>query len=298
MGNGQNALHIFPTVRLLAPTLAKAEKKAAAYLLDNAEEVLGLTLNEYAQRSGSSQASIVRLCKTIGVDGFKQLKFELARQINDQDGGSFQNGDARPGQPSTLMAESLKEVFSLNVRTLNDTFALFTDAYDQALEAILAARQLAFFSIGNAHMPCQYAYMMFRRIGYYCSANTDPDLQMIDASNLEPGDVAVAVSHTGQTRNVVAAMALARERGARTICITKHVKSPLTKVCDIKLFTATSDASVHMEVVARRIGEYAILEAFYHAVRSARPDTEPMVRNTSLAMQSNKLPGIARLIRS
>jgi hypothetical protein len=46
-----------------------------------------------------------------------------------------------------------------------------------------------------------------------------------------------------------------------------------------------------MEVVARRIGEYAILEAFYHAVRTARPATEEMVRKTSVAMRVNKLSG-------
>lgn len=297
MSNGQGAPHLFPTVRLLIPTLAKAERRAAAYLLENSGDVLGMTLSEYASRSGSSQASIVRLCKTIGLDGFKQLKAELARQIRERGGDVLHAGAGEANDPSTVMSNSLKEVFGLNVRTLQDTFALYTDEYERALEAILAARQLAFFSIGNAHMPCQYAYMMFRRIGYYCSANTDPDLQMIDASNLEPGDVAIAVSHTGQTRNVVAAMALSRERGARTVCITKHVKSPLTKVCDIKLFTATSDASLHMEVVARRIAEYAILEAFYHAVRSARPETEARVKRTSVAMQSNKLPGMARLAR-
>lgn len=297
LSGNANTARILPTVRLLLPTLAKAERKAAQYLLDHQDDLIGLSLVDLAARSGSSQASIIRLCKTIGLDGFKQLKTELARQARDPNGSSIHSDTLDMGHKASGMAAALKEVFSLNARTLDDTFALYTDEYDKALKAILGARQMAFFSIGNAHMPCQYAYFMFRRIGYYCSANTDPDMQMIDASNLEPGDVAIAVSHTGQTRNVVAAMELARKRGAKTICITKHVKSPLTRASDIRLFTATSDASVHMEVVARRIAEYAILEAFYHAVRSARPETETRVLHTSTAMQSNKLPGMARINR-
>lgn len=293
--NGTSALRLFPTVRLLLPTLAKAEKRAASFLLDNSDELLDLTLNEFAERSGSSQASIIRLCKTIGLDGFKQLKAELAHQLREHEVEYF-NPDDLPAAPAlSRMSGALREVFSLNVRTLQDTFALITEQYEAALQAILGARQLAFFSIGNGHMPCQYAYMMFRRIGYACSANTDPDLQMIDACNLERGDVAIAVSHTGQTRNVVAAMDIARKRGATTICITKHAKSPLTNVCDISLFTATVDASQYMEVVARRIAEYAILEAFYHAVRTARPDTEAKVRENSVAMRTNKLPAYARM---
>jgi DNA-binding MurR/RpiR family transcriptional regulator len=112
---------------------------------------------------------------------------------------------------------------------------------------------------------------------------------MIDAANLGKGDVAIAVSHTGQTRHVVAATELARKNGATTICITKNAKSPLTKVSDIRLFTATIDSSHTMELVARRIAEYAILEAFYHAVRESRPEMEALVNEGSLAMRINKM---------
>lgn len=289
--NGGTSL--YPTIKLLMPTLAKAERRAAAYILEHGDDLLALTLNDFAERSGSSQASILRLCKTIGLGGYKQLKAELAYHVRGQQVDMFAENAAGSEKPS-VMAESLKEVFNLNAQILQDTFALFTDQYEKALQAILGARQLAFFSIGNAAMPCQYAYMMFRRIGYYCTANTDPDLQMIDASSLEPGDVALAVSHTGQTRNVVAAMEIARQHGATTICITKHVKSPLTKASDIRIFTATADASQHMEVVARRIGEYAILEAFYHAVRTLRPSMEKKVNESSVAMRANKLTSRTR----
>ncbi|MDR0363189.1 MAG: MurR/RpiR family transcriptional regulator [Planctomycetota bacterium] len=289
---------LFPAVKLLLPTLAKAERRAASFILEHGSELPGLTLTEFAERSGSSQASILRLCKTLGLDGYKRLKAELAYQVRGSVAEEMFKGDASPNSRSGVMAEALKEVFSVNVQILRDTFSLFTDQYEQALQAILGARQLAFFSIGNASMPCQYAYMMFRRIGYYCSANTDPDLQMIDAANLERGDVAIAVSHTGQTRNVVAAMELARARGAVTVCITKHLRSSLTKTSDICIYTATADVSQHMEVVARRIGEYAILEAFYHAVRTVRMETEDLVRKTSVAMRVNKLPGKPGVFRT
>ncbi|MDR1519763.1 MAG: hypothetical protein LBU23_06415, partial [Planctomycetota bacterium] len=63
--NGVSAGRLFPTIRLLLPTLSKAEKKAAVFLLDHADEIFGLTLHKYAERSGSSQASILRLCKAL-----------------------------------------------------------------------------------------------------------------------------------------------------------------------------------------------------------------------------------------
>lgn len=299
VNKGNLPKQIFPRLRLVLPSLAKAERKAADFILANQEIARTLNLSDLADNSGCSQAAIVRLCKAVGLNGFKQLKVELNRSSgNDGElfpdsntGASPENGSSsRPG-----MAEVLKEVFGYNVRSLQDTFALYTDQYERALEAILAARQLAFFSIGNASMPCQYAYMMFRRMGYLCCADIDPDIQMLDAATLRRGDVAIAVSHTGQTRHVVAATEVAHANGATTICITKNAESPLAKVCDIHLFTATVDSSIHMELVARRIAEYAIIEAFYHAIRAIRPETELMVNEGSLAMRVNKLPGFTRM---
>ncbi|MCD8350387.1 MAG: MurR/RpiR family transcriptional regulator [Planctomycetaceae bacterium] len=301
MAKTRGTNQLLPKLRLVLPGLAKSERRAAEYLLENADELPALNLAELAEAAECSQASIVRLCKAIGLDGFKQLKAELTRQNRMDRGDLFPEvsvGDDAGhagGEGVVPMADVLRKVFSYNVRGLQDTFALYTPQYDAALEAILAAGQLAFFSIGNAAMPCQYAYMMFRRMGYPCSANTDPDLQMLDAANLKQGDVAIAVSHTGQTRHVVAATELAREGGATTICITKNAKSPLTKVCDIHLFTATVDSSPHMELVARRIAEYAIIEAFYHAVRLRRPEVEGLVKEGSIAMRINKLPGFTRM---
>lgn len=301
MHTGNYSNQVFAKLRLRIPSLAKAERRAAEYMLEHQEELYGLNLQELAEVSACSQAAIIRLCKVIGLDGFKQLKAELNRRERNRGAGGgnelFPDNETpgKSGKPGTVMAGVLKEVFSYNVRSLQDTFALYTEEYDKALKAILGARQLAFFSIGNASMPCRYAYMMFRRIGYYCCANVDPDIQMLDAANLRKGDVAIAVSHTGQTRHVVAATEIAHANGATTICITKNAKSPLTKACDIHLFTATVDSSVNMEFVARRIAEYAIIEAFYHAVRAAKPGAEERVNSGTSAMRINKLPGFAKM---
>ncbi|MCC8109166.1 MAG: MurR/RpiR family transcriptional regulator [Planctomycetes bacterium] len=285
---------IFAKLRLQLPALAKAERRAAEYILDNPDALFSQNLQDLADHAGSSQAAIVRMCKAIGLDGFKQLKAEVTRQQRDDSHDLFpeNGGNGNPDRPG--MAEVLKKVFSYNVQSLQDTFALYTEEYDKALAAIASARQLAFFSIGNASMPCQYACMMFRRIGYYCTADIDPDIQMINASNLKRGDVAIAVSHTGQTRHVVATTELARDNGATTICITKNAKSPLTKASDIRLFTATIDSSANMELVARRIAEYAIIEAFYQAVRQRRPEMDSLVSDGSRAMRVNKLPGFKK----
>ena len=101
------------------------------------------------------------------------------------------------------------------------------------------------------------------KVGIRCAVHIDADTQLVIASTMGKGDVAIALSYSGRSRTVVEAMRLAKENGATTICITKMEKSPLIKHCDIKLFTATTDVTIGKEIIARRIAEQAIMEALY-----------------------------------
>lgn len=259
-------------------------------MLANPAEVTKTPLVEFAKNSGSSQASIIRLCQRIGVSGYAELKSSLAVELVVED--SYETGlqTSANSDVGSDMIQIINWVFKVNIQILKETFALATNEYNRAFEAIKQAKRLSFFAIGDAMIPCQFACFKFRRIGYDCFAETDSDLQIISACNLSAGDVAIAVSHTGNTRQVNAAMEIAHNNGATTICITKREKSEMIKHSDIKLFTATPDMSIGQEVVARRVAEQAILEALYFGVlHSKEPDSLNRLQATSDAMKINKL---------
>ncbi|MDP4153221.1 MAG: MurR/RpiR family transcriptional regulator [Bacillota bacterium] len=278
---------IIPMVKFLFSSLTRSEKKAADYLLNNPEEVVGLALNEYAEKSGSSQPSIIRLCKKIGTSGYAELKLNLSMQLESDNDQPNTVIDVKPEQGITSVINS---IFEINIQILKETFELVTDDYEKALAAILDAKHICFFALGDAMMPCSYAEFKLRRLGYICYADADPDMQIINACNLMPGDVAISVSHTGNTRNVINAMKIAKKKGATTICITKVGKSELAKYCDIQLFTATADITIGKEIIARRIAEQAILEALYLMVlEKTKTISAKKIRESTAAMELNKL---------
>ena len=135
--------------------------------------------------------------------------------------------------------------------------------YPEALDALLKAKEIHFFGVGDAFAVCQLAYMKFGRLGIPCSVHSDVMLQMMTAGNLTSEDVALAVSYEGRSRNVVEAMKIAKERGAVTISITKMNKSPLLRYTDISLFTAVNDLTVGRDKVTRRVSDQFILDALY-----------------------------------
>lgn len=152
-------------------------------------------------------------------------------------------------------------------------------------------KKICFFAIGDALFPCNYASLRFRRIGVDCYADSDADVQIVNAGNMKEGDAAIAISHSGRTKQVVEAMRIAKERGAATICITKAGKSELTKYSDIVLYNVTTDSSVDKEVIARRVAEQAMLDAIYMGVLQ-KMETNSFERLQEVAqnLKVNKLP--------
>ncbi|MDR1650715.1 MAG: MurR/RpiR family transcriptional regulator [Synergistaceae bacterium] len=275
-------------IRFLLPTLPKIEKKAALWLLDNMEETGGMTLANFSETSGSSEASILRFCRRLGVNGFSELKALLHQESEIEDDADLPAFDVKP---EDSMAEILEKVFFCNIQTLKDTMALVSSEYDKALDALLKARRVCFFSIGDAIVPCVLAQNKFMRLGIQCCVNTDADMQIITASNMNPGDAAIAISYSGKTKSVVDSMKLASERGATTICITKMEKSPLIRCCDIKLFTATYDHSEGKVIVARRIAEQAIMEALYLGLLyKGGAEYRENLKRTAEVLKTNKIP--------
>ena len=188
------------------------------------------------------------------------------------------------------MYEIIQKVYQSNVQTLTDTMVLVSEQCERALEALLAAKSIHFFGAGDAYAVCQLAYMKFKRLGIPCSAEGDIMLQMITASNMSQGDVAIAISYDGRSKNVVEALRIAKQMGATTISITKKNKTPLLRYTDIKLFIAVNDLSFDREKVTRRVADQFIIDALYmgYVMRSGRNYKEQL-KKTQIAIDGNKI---------
>lgn len=272
-------------IRFLIPSLPRAEKAFAQALLENPEAITHLTLAEISVESGSSEASVIRFCKRMGYHGYSDLKKAFAAAI--EDGCEIHEEEIKETDDISVI---LKKVFQSNVQTLQNTMVLANEGYKDALDAIVNAKSIHFFGVGDAFAACQFAFMKFCRLGIPCSVNSDVMLQYVTADNLGPGDVALAVSYEGRSRNVVQAMKIAKRRGATTISITKMNKSPLLKYTDISLFISVSDLTIGRDKATRRVADQFILDVLYlgYITRTKKDYSKRLKRNQS-AIDCNKI---------
>jgi DNA-binding MurR/RpiR family transcriptional regulator len=243
-------------------SLRTAEQRVADFILKHAEELIYLTVTELAERTQTSESTVVRLCQKIGYKGYQEFKIMLARDLVGPTETVYEQIEPTDALPS-LKAK----VFQANAQALKDTIEVLSDEeLGKAVEAIARARKVEIYGIGGSAPLALDAYHKFMKLGICAVWLNDSDLMAMSSSLLLPGDVALGISHTGASRDVCDAMENAQNAGATTICITHRATSPITKVSNVKLFTAAKETAFGSDATSSRIAQLTIIDTLFASI--------------------------------
>lgn len=255
----ENRMESLSFIKSYLPSLKGVEARIGTYIVNHPEKVVHMTVAQLAKEASVSQGSIISFCRSLRFGGFTDLKIGLAADLQTKD--RFLLGDIKvDGEPKpySVMAQIFQTVFCM----LQDTLGLVPpDTLAQAVEAIDLAKQVEFYGVGTSAPIAWDAYYRMMRIGVNAYACVDPHIMLISANRMGQNKTAVAISHTGRTKQTVDALKKAKEKGATTICITSNAGSPITHVADITLLTSTAGSSQMEEATAARIAHIALLDS-------------------------------------
>jgi len=197
------------------PDLRKSDRRVAETILAAPEAALSMTLGTLARAAAVSEPTVIRFSNAVGCEGFRDLRVKLARSL------AFARTTSHAAiDPTDDLAEIIGKVFDFNLANLTWTRAnLDPAAVAAAVAALAAAPRIEFFGMGASGIVALDAAQKFPLFGVPCTAQTDGHQMLMAAAMLAPGDVAVGISNTGQTGEVVRALRIARARGATTIAI-------------------------------------------------------------------------------
>ncbi len=104
-----------------------------------------------------------------------------------------------------------------------------------------------------------------------------------------PDDLFIAVSHTGESQEVLNAVSIARKNGSKIISLTSYANSSLAKMSDLYLLSSTNDKKYHSEAMASRIVQLTIIDILYIATFMQNEDVYFEEMNKSrIAVALNK----------
>lgn len=275
-------------IRTKYQSLTEAAKRVADYILSNHGEALYLNISEFAKKCDVSESTITKFIKTIGYSGFHELKIYLARGTSH-----MQASDVIYGEISLDdNVESLcSKIFNNNVEALKDTLRILDyKSIEHTANLILKAKRVDFYGSGSSTVATLNAKMRLYRLGIICFTYSDPHEQIVSASLLKKCDVAIGISNSGRSSDVVQALNVAKQSGASTVCITNYDNTPITKYADIKLFTSTKDSEELNESLHARIAELSLVDALYVCIASKmKKQALNNLYRTSQAIKIHKL---------
>ena len=111
-----------------------------------------------------------------------------------------------------------------------------------------------------AALDMQYKLM---RLGVRAVPHTDAEMQVVSATLLTAADAAVAISHSGESQDVVRALQMAEASGARTIALTNHPASSIATTAQISLYTAAQESLAYGYPLGARVAQVGLIDVLY-----------------------------------
>jgi DNA-binding MurR/RpiR family transcriptional regulator len=249
-------------LRGIYPSLTKAEQKIADYILAYPGEAVHRTITELADVTGSAEATIFRLCKKIGFRGYQAFKIALAGDIYS---------------PLQTIYEDVKDTDDVGVLTrkvfqgiidgLQDTLKILREEdANKAVELLANAPRIDVYGMGGSAVIAADVQHKFMRFGIPVFAFSDTHMQISSAALLREGDVVIAISHSGSNKDLIESLMVAKSSGAKILAITSYLKSPISKIADITLHSATKETAFRSEAMASRLIQLAVLDVLYIGV--------------------------------
>jgi len=236
-----------------------AEKRVADFILENPEVAVNANVSELANKSGVSDATVIRFCKHIGYEGYYQMKLCLSRDLGRMQVSDTGSENAAKDKVSSLFHSYAAELMAIG-KKLDEAKLL------ECANLITGCKQVHIVAVGNTSPLAQYMGFRLGRLGVKCTYHMVPEYFMNHVNLADADDIIVAISQSGTSKQVVQAMELAKEKGLKTIAITGHEYSPVSRLADYLLLSSAEEQSFNYYKSYSRLREIAVIDVLLHFV--------------------------------
>jgi DNA-binding MurR/RpiR family transcriptional regulator len=254
-------------IRSLLPSLAPAERRVAEAAVADPAGVATKTISQLATMCDTSETTVVRFCRAIGIRGYPELRIALASAAGRADSAGQAAGVGSDIGPEDSLADVLQKVGYADAHAVQDTVRqLDTATLGVVIEAIVAARRVDIYGVGASAFVALDLQQKLHRIGRMVYAWPDPHTALTSAALLDTGDVAIGFSHTGETNDTIVALAEARRRGATAVAVTNYPRSSIVDSADHVVTTAARETTFRSGAMASRIAALTIVDCIFVGV--------------------------------
>jgi len=289
--NGVQTQGVIGRLRMELATLPDALQRVAERILEDPAEAARASIVDLAERSGTSTATITRFCRVLGFPGYAALRVAIATESGREAQARWETDIDREIEPGDPLDRVLSIISSADSRAIQETAARLDLAMvARVADAIATASRVELFGLGSSGTAAREMAFRLERIRIPVWHREDGHKALTNAALLGPADVAIGLSHSGRTREVIEVLAEAGSQGALTVAVTSFDRSPLAETADITLTTAVHETTFRLAALSALHSQLMALDLIYVAVaqRTYERTTEAF-ELTARAVEAHRL---------
>ncbi len=260
----------------------ESEKEVLRFLINQTREAVEMDIHTMAKKCFCSPATIVRICKKNGFSGFKELKQALWNDMNFSKQLMQVNLDAPSGEK---IPNIVANVLNTNIMAIQNIYNLLDfDELDRIVALLLSQRYVYLYGIGASFQVAKDFQQKLERINKRTFLYEDIHLQLISSTNLEPGDVAIIVSYSGITKEIIEIAQNVKMCGGKIIAITKYGTNKLSSMSDFNLFVPMLEKPLRVGASSSRVSQLSVVDIVYNTYISLEKD-----KSMEKILSTNKL---------
>ena len=278
----QNTMDILERIHASYYQLTATERKVADYVLAQHTQVQFMSITQLADECGTAEATISRFCRSLKLKGFNAFKIELARHSAP---GPVPRAAEQPRD--TLVGRSL-EVGRVANDAIYQTIELVEpEQVQRAVEMIEQAPHVMCIGSGGSMLLAQECAHLFSTVTGKFYAVSDSHMQMSAAATMRREDIIILFSYSGATTGGLQILEYAKEKGIRTILVTRFHKSPAAKLADVVLRCGSNEGPFQFGSVPAKIAQLIVVDVvFQEYCHRNREACEENIQSIASALSS------------
>lgn len=261
------------------------ESSIINFITTRPNEVIEMSMEEFANITYTSRSTISRFCKKYGYKGFNELRMQLAIEMNLY----LKDSQTRVGTlPFDLNDNPFNIVNNYSAQAIYSiTETMRANSADTLLavaKKIVEANEIIFIGIEFSGIVAKDAFTHFNKIGKSCRYFVE-GYEMVNYSKYaRPTDLVFAFSYSGATKFCLETIKLVTQRNATVVSVTTNSKNKLADISNMNLYVNSIDDPTHNLSLSSRTSTLVLMDAIYCLVLSLMKDsiTEVLAQNNEL----------------
>lgn len=259
--------------------LKPAERNVALYILSHLDDVIRMPIAVLAEKAKTSEATIVRMCRALNFSGFKDLKLSIASAPTLE----IPNNHNFELEKDSTMLQMIRTIEMHNIDAIQRTLMLNGEReLEKIIHKINNARKIIFIGIGASAIVAQDFEHKLKRINKNCETIFDSHGQLIAATHATSEDVVFAISYSGETKEIINALTVAKENQASIITMTQNRRNTIQSFADYALYVVSNEADIRSSATASRIAQLTLIDILYTGIATLNYDKSIVALNRTL----------------